>query len=660
MAKIKERGKSGAAKNYTTRNQALKKLQCSLSDFRRLCILKGIFPRVPTSAKRANKGSSAPASFYYAKDIQYLLHEPVLAKLREHKAFAKKLSRAIGRGEWSLAKGLEERRPVYRLDHILKERYPTFPDALRDLPDALSLLSLFALLTTTPTPTSTLPPTLTINCARLMAEWKLYVMRSKCLRKVFFSIKGVYYQVEIGGEKVTWLEGYAFTQHVPTDVDFRILLTFLELHQTLLGFVLFKLYTDINLVYPPPLDQAKDEAGAGYGAFTLSEKPKVLSAEVEAANVAAEGEKKKVTAREVKKGIRSIANASTSAMVVDEDESALPAASTSNAVEEEDFVVQPSKSDPSSSSALPTFSTLSSNSASTSSLNSLFSPYTFYISRSVPRQTVEFILRSFGSSRIGWDVATLGEGADFTDPNDPSITHVIVDRPVIGANGFVWSEGGETSSSSSGSKRAFVQPQWVVDCANEARLLPTGEYAPGATLPPHLSPFGKGDGRGEFAADSRNAGLPEGEEAALEEVEEEDSEEEEDEDAEMTTTTTYPPALLAASQDPTNELLLHAAELEAEQLSTPLAEFEESLAKATKEAVKTGTSKAKGKSVNAEEEDLRRIMMTQKNKKLYEKMEHGNKIKSDEQINLERKRQVLKKEKAKKDKKEAGKGKSKA
>lgn len=41
MAKIKRRGESGAAKNYTTRNQALKKLQVSLSDFRRLCILKG-------------------------------------------------------------------------------------------------------------------------------------------------------------------------------------------------------------------------------------------------------------------------------------------------------------------------------------------------------------------------------------------------------------------------------------------------------------------------------------------------------------------------------------------------------------------------------------------------------------------------------------------
>lgn len=82
----------------------------------------GIFPREPRSRKRANKGSSAPTSFYYAKDVAYLAHEPVLQKLRDHKAFAKKLSRALGRGEWSSAKSLEENKPVYRLDHIIKER----------------------------------------------------------------------------------------------------------------------------------------------------------------------------------------------------------------------------------------------------------------------------------------------------------------------------------------------------------------------------------------------------------------------------------------------------------------------------------------------------------------------------------------------------------
>jgi hypothetical protein len=88
--------------------------------------LTGIYPREPRNRKKANKGSSAPASFYYAKDIQYLLHEPVLHKLREHKAFAKKLSKAVGRKEWGLAKNLEESKPTYRLDHIIKERFVFF------------------------------------------------------------------------------------------------------------------------------------------------------------------------------------------------------------------------------------------------------------------------------------------------------------------------------------------------------------------------------------------------------------------------------------------------------------------------------------------------------------------------------------------------------
>jgi len=51
-----------------------------------------------------------------------LAHEPVLKKLREHKTFAKKLSKALGKHEWSQAKALEDNKPTYRLDHIIKER----------------------------------------------------------------------------------------------------------------------------------------------------------------------------------------------------------------------------------------------------------------------------------------------------------------------------------------------------------------------------------------------------------------------------------------------------------------------------------------------------------------------------------------------------------
>lgn len=82
----------------------------------------GIAPREPPSRKKANHGNSKATSFYYIKDVNFLAHEPILQKLRQHKTFMKKLSKALGRNEWSRAKGLEENRPVYKLDHIVKER----------------------------------------------------------------------------------------------------------------------------------------------------------------------------------------------------------------------------------------------------------------------------------------------------------------------------------------------------------------------------------------------------------------------------------------------------------------------------------------------------------------------------------------------------------
>ena len=58
-----------------------------------------------------------------------------------------------------------------------------------------------------------IPPSLIENCARLAAEWQLYIMHSKLLRKTFLSIKGIYYQAEVMDQTVTWLVPYQFTQN---------------------------------------------------------------------------------------------------------------------------------------------------------------------------------------------------------------------------------------------------------------------------------------------------------------------------------------------------------------------------------------------------------------------------------------------------------------
>lgn len=97
---------------------------------------------------------------------------------------------------------------------MLARRYPTFIDAVRDIDDALCLVSLFASLPSS----EKLPPSLIENCARLAAEWQLYIIQTHALRKVFLSIKGVYLQAEVMDQTVTWLVPYQFTQNVGVEV----------------------------------------------------------------------------------------------------------------------------------------------------------------------------------------------------------------------------------------------------------------------------------------------------------------------------------------------------------------------------------------------------------------------------------------------------------
>ena len=339
------------------------------------------------------------------------------------------------------------------------------------------------------------------------------------------------------------------------------MLTFLELHQTLLGFVFFKLYTDLGLIYPPTLDAAKDEGAAGVGAYSLQEMA-ITQPGSETNGVSnndiTDVTGKKISGKDVRKTIKSIV--ATQGEVMETPTEIQPEVINE---EEEEFVAQPSTSNPSSSINLPTLKSLTELPLAVNT--QLFAPYTFFLSRETPRPLLEFILRAFGG-RVGW-TPSQGGGSPVQE-DDEAITHVIVDRPVQapvppqGSDQITSEIVKETDATRElRRRRKYVQPQWVVDCVNKGRVLLEGPYEKGKTLPPHLSPFGQADGAydPEEAMGLDSAGKD------LEDVDEEESESEED--------ASVPIA------DPEDPSALRAAELEAEAAGVDFGTFQKAVKK---------------------------------------------------------------------------------
>lgn len=671
MGRVKKKGQAGAAKNYITRNQAIKKLQISLPDFRKLCIWKGIFPREPNNRKKVNKSSTASTTFYYAKDIQYLLHEPLLQKFRDQKSLEKKISRALGRGDVTDASRLERNaarpektgKPPYTLDHLVRERYPTFVDALRDLDDALSMLFLFANLPST----SSVPAKMIARCERLTLEFQQYLIVSQSLRKSFLSIKGIYYQATIQGEDILWLVPYKFNQRIVGDIDFRIMGTFVQFYMTLLKFVNFRLYSSIGLVYPPKFDAKKDELAAELGAFTIEGKHAAAIQDKTAEEKPAEVDSKKpidpATQAAVNKVIKQLGKTD----------------DKTDASAEKDE--QPTDTIDKFEVAAPGGDVLPQPTYSGTDPSTLFANCTFFLSRETPRQPLEFLLKAFGCKRVGWD-AVLGEGAYTTDENDPSITHQIVDRPVIPAmNEDGDGEDNQTSQKLSTNQRfpgrIYVQPQWIWDSVNDEELKQADLYAPGAQLPPHLSPFVQSTAGGYDPTIPLEDQQPE-EEALAESEEEEDEDEEEDEEAENGKTAADSMDVDDAEEDEDDEEdgdfggfsgdeqdEDEEDEDDAEEEEEEDAELQrqrELIAEMTGQAVPqkpTQTARAKAKAdarkklaaqakEDAEDLDRARGMLSKKKRKLHDQMMYTNNKKSAEDQKLREKRRKLEKQKQRK------------
>lgn len=373
----------------------------------------------------------------------------------------------------------DELKPQITLDHLVKERYPRFIDALRDLDDALCMVHLFAALPSQ----GRITAERTANCAKLVRQWQHYIAKSRTLQKVFVSVKGVYFQAEIMAEPVTWLVPHQFTQAVPKEVDVRVMLTFLEFYEVFLQFVLFKLYSSQGLQYPPKVDQQLDAEGC----FLLALKSDRVepaagtntegsAAAVEAPAAATKPTKPAPSAKASKaslstlpKLLKDLSNQDEEVDDEEEEELGLLAAplnealqgsttfgATGNgaraAVDDEDDEVEQR-----------VFATQSGD-----PLKRLFANLVFFINRECPLEWLQLSTLAFGG-KVAWD----GPMSPFT-VDDPRITHQIVDRPQQGIQN---------------SQREYVQPQWVFDSINAQMLLPVHNYRPGAKLPPHLSPF---------------------------------------------------------------------------------------------------------------------------------------------------------------------------
>lgn len=586
MARIKRKGKSGNAKNFITRARALKKLQVSLADFRRLCIFKGIYPREPKNKKKANRGSTAPTTFYYGKDIQYLMHEPVLAKFREHKTFSKKLLRALVRNEIGDAEKLEELRPKYTLNHLVKERYPSFVDALRDLDDPLNMLFLFANMPST----KGVSHRVVKDAQTLTNQWLAYCAKERLIKKVFVSIKGVYYQAVVKGQEIRWLVPFKFPSNIPSDIDFRIMVTFLEFYSTLLHFILFKLYNDAGLVYPPPINMEQMKGIGGLSSYVLQSKDlsvKSLLPSKQETQVEAESDEE----------------APGTTLSTEEIEKAKKADEEDEQQEEEVEDVEAIELDQFASTNKDTGDVLAQPSKFSHPSSTLFSKFLFFVGREVPMDILELCILSAGGnliSEVALDEMKINQPEAYKSLDMSNITHQIVDRPKI---------------TSKVAGRTYIQPQWVFDSINKAELLPVNQYGPGETLPPHLSPWG------DSGAYNPEAAVEEGPEDAESdeeiEIDGDDLPDEDEEDAE--------------EDEDQKELELEAAGVKYSDRS------DEKGAK--------GKKRKATQTAEEEEKELKKIMMTNKQKKLYNKMQHGIDKKDNRTEQLTKKRKQLEKTK---------------
>jgi pescadillo protein len=331
----------------------------------------------------------------------------------------------------------------------------------------------------------------THNCAKLSREWQYYVSKSKSLRKVFVSVKGVYFQAEILGETVTWLVPHSFTQSLPKEVDFRVMMTFLEFYEVYMKFVLFKLYHLKGWQYPPKVDPKLEAEGCCLLSMKAEEQQQSQETQKDKNNALTTANNNKRASVDPKTVTKLDLSTILSEGKNKNNKKEEPEQEDEDDDEEEEDEQDISVPLQSAFSDLQSFTAgkgdhtdfseenkvfssnkeedhHNNNNKNNNNSSLLFSHLVFFVNREVPLDWLQLCITGFGG-KIGWDGPLSPIQA-----NDSRVTHQIIDRPL---------------QSNSTLSREYIQPQWVFDSINAKLLLPARLYGPGVKLPPHLSPF---------------------------------------------------------------------------------------------------------------------------------------------------------------------------
>lgn len=413
-------------KKFLSRMQATRLLQLDSIHFRRLCILKGVYPRALPISKHKQSGNDK--QFYLAREIKWLVRDHLTERMMAQRAWERKVKRAEAMGLKADLKVLNSNavKPKHNLVATIKERYPYFIDAVRDIDDAMSMISLYAFLSPEVRSDSnvevhhSLSSALHARALDTCAQWNQYVIKARTLTKGFISVKGYYYEALVKGERVRWLCPHEYAHKFPPGIQQYILLSFLEFYLETMRFVMVKLSADLTREL-----EAEERAEADGGEvntnaedFTRETTLAAAAATTTSVVIGDDGAEKRtaVSAFADQKSIRE-------------------AAGKLNLLDEE-----------------------------LRKARGLFSGLTFYISREVPAKHARLVIESCG-----------GRVATEYQPNN--LTHVIMDRPAL------------PPGMAREAHLEYVQPQYLFDSLNARVLLPVQGYRIGEELPPHISPF---------------------------------------------------------------------------------------------------------------------------------------------------------------------------